>query len=94
MTIATDLFLAGGVLLVWIGTAAFLRLRSPFQKIHAVTLVNLAAGAPMIVAAFLADGVTSRSLKCAVLWLCTLAIGALVSHATGRALHLREGERL
>lgn len=92
MKIAGDVALAAAIAMVWLGTIAFLRLRTPLDRLHVVTFVNVAALGLMVVAAFLADGVTSRSLKCAFIWLFVVGGGALLSHATARALHLRGGE--
>jgi multicomponent Na+:H+ antiporter subunit G len=93
VNIAIDALLALAVLLVWLGTAAFIRLRTPFERLHVVTFLNVIAIGAVMAMAFVADGISSRSLKCALIWVATLASGALVSHVTGRALHLREGER-
>lgn len=93
MKIALDIVLAVMALTVWLATIAFFRLPTPFQRIHVITFVNIVAGGLIMLAAFLDDGVSSRSLKCAFIWLATLPIGALLSHVTGRALHVREGER-
>jgi multicomponent Na+:H+ antiporter subunit G len=93
VSVAIDALLALAVLLAWLGTTAFFRLRTPFERLHVVTFLNVTAIGAVMVMAFLADGISSRSLKCAVIWVATLASGALVSHVTGRALHLREGER-
>ncbi len=92
MSIAIDALLALTVLLVWLGSLAFFRLRTPFERLHVVTFLNVTAIGAVMVMAFLAEGISSRSLKCALIWVATLASGALVSHVTGRALHLREGE--
>jgi multicomponent Na+:H+ antiporter subunit G len=93
MTIAVDVLLALGVLAAWFATAAFIRLRTPLERIHAVTFLNVVAGLLIVAAAILTDGLTSRSLKCALLLVAVLAIGALLSQVTGRALHVRQGER-
>lgn len=93
MSVVVDILLAVGVACAWLGTAAFLRLRTPFEKLHAVAFVNVAGLGPIVIAAFAADGVSDRSLKCAFIYLATLAGGALLTHVTGRALNLREGER-
>jgi multicomponent Na+:H+ antiporter subunit G len=92
VSIAIDALLALAVATAWLGTMAFIRLRTPFERLHAVTFLNVTAIGAVMVAAFVADGISSRSLKCALIWLATLVTGALVSHVTGRALHLREGE--
>jgi multicomponent Na+:H+ antiporter subunit G len=90
---AVAALLAAGVAAAWLATLAFMRLRTPFERLHVITFVNVAALSFVVVAAFVADGVSSRSLKCAFIWLATLAAGALLAHVTGRALHVREGER-
>ena len=93
MTAAVDVVLAAMIFTVWLAMTTFFRLPTPFQRIHVITFVNIVAGGMVMLAAFLGDGVSSRSLKCAFIWLATLPLGALLSHVTGRALHVREGER-
>lgn len=93
MNAAVAIVLGCGVLAAWIGTLGFLRLRTPLDRLHAVTLINVTTGGAILVAAFLSEGATSRTLKCALIYVVMLASGALISHVTGRALHLREGER-
>ena len=93
MSVAIGILLALGVASAWLGTLAFLRLSTSLERVHVVTFVNFAAGAPVTLAAFLADGISSRSLKVALIWLATLLFGALLSQVTGRAIHLRGGER-
>ncbi|PIK73500.1 cation:proton antiporter, partial [Methylobacterium frigidaeris] len=63
------------------------------QRLHTVTFVNVAGGAAIVLATWLTDGLTPRALKCTAIWLATLLVGALLSHVTGHALHIRDGER-
>ncbi len=93
MSVAIALCLALAVLAAWIATAGFLRLRTPLERLHAVTFLNVAGGGAVVIAAWLTDGFSPRALKCAALWLATLLIGALLGHVTGHALHIRDGER-
>lgn len=93
MTVAYDVALAGAVAIIWLATLAFFRLSTPLQRIHVVTLVNVLGGGLVVLAAFLSDGLTARSLKCLFIWLVAAALGALLAQVTGRALHLRNGER-
>jgi multicomponent Na+:H+ antiporter subunit G len=93
VSVAINALLALTAALAWLGTAAFMRLCTPFERLHVVTFLNVTVIGAVMVMAFIADGISSRSLKCALIWVATLASGALVSHVTGRALHLREGER-
>lgn len=89
--ILVDLCLAAAVLSAWIGCFGAIRMRSALDRIHAVTFVNAACGSFLALAGFLADGVSSRSVKLACLVFVMLVMGAAVSHATGRALLLRDG---
>lgn len=93
MNIAIDLLLAFAVLIAWLGALAFLRLHTQFERLHVITFVNIAAGAAITLAAGLHDGLSGRMFKCIFIWIVVAGAGALLSHATSRALHLREGER-
>lgn len=93
MSILVGLCLALAVLAAWIGALAFWRLATPLRRLHTVTFVNVAGGAALVVAAWLTDGPSPRALKCTAIWLATLLIGALLSHVTGHALHIRDGQR-
>jgi multicomponent Na+:H+ antiporter subunit G len=88
-----DAALASAVATVWLATVAFCRLSTPLQRMHVVTLVNVLGGGLIALAAFLTDGVSSRSLKCLFIWLASIAFGAVLAQVTGRALNLRDGER-
>ena len=93
MTWLAGAALALAVATAWLGVIAFVRLRTPLERVHAVTFVNVATGGFVTLAALLSDGVGARSLKCVLIWIATMLTGSLLSHATGRALHLRGGER-
>jgi multicomponent Na+:H+ antiporter subunit G len=93
MTVAVGCLLAVGVFAAWLGVIAFIRMPTPFQRLHAVSFVNVVAAAPIVTAALLSDGVSSRALKCLFMLFFVVLIGALLTHATGRALHFRGGER-
>jgi multicomponent Na+:H+ antiporter subunit G len=93
VNLAIDALLAFAVLTAWIGAIAFLRLRTHFERLHVITFVNLVGGAAITIAAVLHDGLSGRTFKCVFTWIVIVVVGALLSHATSRALHLREGER-
>ncbi|TGE02706.1 cation:proton antiporter [Methylobacterium nonmethylotrophicum] len=93
MVVSVLLCLGLAVLAAWIATLALWRLVTPLERLHAVTFVNVAGGAGLVLAAWLTDGASPRALKCTAIWLATLLIGALLSHVTGHALHIRDGER-
>ena len=88
---ALDLCLGLAVLCAWIGCFGALRLRSALDRLHAVAFTNAAAGVLIAVAAVLTDGISTRSVKLAGLVAFMLVTGAAVSHASGRALALRDG---
>jgi multicomponent Na+:H+ antiporter subunit G len=92
--IATAAVLAAGVTASWLGAAAFARLSTPLARLHALTFINVTTGGAITLAAFLSDGLSARALKCLLLWATLLLAGALLSHASGRALLLRDGRRL
>lgn len=94
MSLVSACLLAFGVLMAWIATLAFIRLRTPFERLHVVTFFNIVTGGSVTAAVVAADGFTQRTFKCLLIWVTVVGAGALLSHATARALHLRGGERL
>lgn len=91
--IARDVALVCGIITIWLGAISFFRMTTPFQRIHTIAFLNIAGGGFITLAAVLDDGASPRALKCLFIWLVTLPIGALLAQVTGRALHLRGGER-
>ncbi len=85
--------LSVSVLAAWLAALILLWLPSALDRLHVVTTANLACGIPIVAAVFVTDGASSRSVKCALILLALVMFGALLAHVTGRAIHLREGER-
>ncbi len=75
----------------WLGCVGFARLRVPLDRLHCVTFVNTVAGTALTAAAFIADGPSTRALKILLITVVSLAYGAALSHAAGRALWVRAG---
>ncbi len=92
MSAVIAIVLGLGVLAAWLGALAFVRLATPFERLHAIPFINIVAGGAIVLASFLTDGISSRSLKCLLLLLVMLPVGAVLAHITGRALHARGGE--
>lgn len=90
MRIAIAAVLGVAVLATWLGCIGFARLRSPYARLHCVPFVALASGVPVVVAAFLADGLSDRALKILLLVLIIVIGGAALSHASGRAFAMHE----
>lgn len=76
----------------WIAAFGFVRLNAALDRVHCTTFALVACGLPLAVLGFVADGVSTRSLKIAALAIFLLVCGAALSHATGRALMLRPHE--
>jgi multisubunit Na+/H+ antiporter MnhG subunit len=92
VNVAVDALLAVAVVVAWITTAAFVRWRSGYDRLHAITFFNLFAGAAITAAAVIHDGLTARTFQCVLVWLVVASAGALLSHAIARTLRVR-GER-
>ncbi len=75
---------------VWLGCVGFGRLRTPLDRLHCVTFVNLVAGTALTAAAFLADGPSTRAFKILLITLSSVGFGAAMSHAVGRSLWTRD----
>ena len=93
MSIAIDALLALAVLAAWITGLAFLRYRSGYDRLHAITFFNLPGGGAITAAVVVSDGFTARTFQCVLIWLVVASAGALLSHAVGRALWLRGGDQ-
>lgn len=84
--LATDLLLALMVVGAWVGCAGFTRLREPLDRVHCTAFINVAAGTPLVLAAFLNDGISIRACKMVLILGSSLLAGAAMSHAIGQAL--------
>ncbi len=85
--------LALGVFAAWLAALGFARLRTPLERLHAITFLNAVAGAALVAAAFITEGSSTRPWKSVLLWALLLLSGGLLAHATGRALLIRDAER-
>ncbi|WGR93117.1 monovalent cation/H(+) antiporter subunit G [Bradyrhizobium sp. ISRA443] len=93
MVLWRDVFLALALVVSWVGVVGFACLKSPFDRLHCVTFINVAGGVALLVASFLADGASDRVLKIVVMIFTTLLAGAAIAPGAGRALRLRERSR-
>jgi len=92
VSVAMAVLLGIAVFAALLGALAFLRL-DPLERVHAVTFVNVLSGGAITIAACLGDGLTPRAAKVVAIWLLALLFGSLSAHVTGRAIHLRSGDR-
>ncbi len=83
---AVATLLAICVATVWLGCAGFVRLSSNLDRIHCIAFVNATAGLSLTASAFIADGASIRAIKVLLITICSLLVGAAVSHAMGAAL--------
>lgn len=89
-TLATDALLALLVAAAWIGGLGYLRLRDVYDRMHCSGFVAAGCFLPLLLAGFVADGVSGRSLKILVLAAVVLTTSAVLSHASSRALLVRD----
>jgi multicomponent Na+:H+ antiporter subunit G len=74
------------VLAAWLGALGLLTLRTPLDRLHCVTFVNVVAGLALAAAAIVSDGLSDRAGKIVLMVVLSLISGAATAHATGRAL--------
>jgi len=89
---AVDALLALAVLGAWLGCAGFARLRTPLDRMHCAGFVNWTTLVGIAAAAFVADGASNRAFKLLLVAIVSILAGAVLSHATGRALAVREAD--
>lgn len=88
--IAVDFLLGIAVAAAWIAALGFARLRWSLDRLHVASFVTIGCGVPFIVAAFVADGASTRALKLLLAWLVLLVAGASVNQAIARAIFNRK----
>ena len=93
--ILVDALLATAVVAAWIGALGFARLGSALDRLHCVTFLTIGCGLPIVIAAFVADGPSTRAFKLLLLFVVALVAGAAMTHAAARAIFTRDeaGER-
>jgi len=88
--ILTDVLLGITVLSCWIGVVGMLRMREPMQAMHYLGL-PASLGVTALTGAVLSEtGLSSTTLKTALIAVVLLAINSVVAHATARAFRTRE----
>ncbi len=85
------ILLALAVAAAWLSALALLRQPRALDRLHAVSFLNVASGVLVTATGFAADGISGRSLKILLLMTLLVGFGAVLSHAAGRALLMREG---
>ncbi|MFB0490415.1 multicomponent Na+:H+ antiporter subunit G [Methylobacterium sp. OAE515] len=91
MNVAIGVLLALAVAVTWLAALVLWRLPRALDRLHALSFLNVAASGLVTAAAFLADGLSGRSLKILVMMVVFLAWAAVLSHVSGRAVLMREG---
>ncbi len=94
--IVVDILLALAVASAWLGAIGFARLKSSMDRLHCATFTTLGAGLPIVIAAFVEDGMAQRPFKILLLFAVALIAGASVNQAIARAIFTRDevGERM
>ena len=95
MSVVVAALLAIAVASAWIGALGFARLSSALDRLHCVTFVYVGCWLPVVIAAFVADGPSSRAFKILLLFVVSFVAGAAVNQAVARCIFTRDetGER-
>lgn len=88
--IAVSVLLALVVAALWLAAFGFARLRSAYDRVHCVSFAAVAAGPFLVAAGFVGDGFSDRAWKILLFAVVTLISGAVLAHATGRAIAFRD----
>ncbi|MCJ2027031.1 monovalent cation/H(+) antiporter subunit G [Methylobacterium sp. J-067] len=91
MTVLIAILLGCAVAATWLSALAILRMPRALDRLHAVSFLNIVAGIAITAAGFVSDGVSVRSLKILLITVLLVGFGAVITHAAGRAMLLREG---
>lgn len=91
MSVAIGLLLGLAVIVTWFAAFALWRLPRALDRLHILAFLNVTASVLVTAAAFLADGVSGRSVKILLTMVVFLAWAAVPSHVSGRAVLMREG---
>lgn len=70
----------------WLGVGGFARLRTALDRLHCISFINTVCGLLLVAIAFVAEGASSRAVKILFIVALNLLSGAVISHATGRAI--------
>ena len=88
--IIADVLLGMAVIAAWIGALGFARLTSALDRLHCAAFITVGCGLPIVVAAFVADGPSTRAFKMLLLLVVALVAGAAVNQAVARAIFTRD----
>lgn len=88
--IAISLLLALTVLTLWLAVWGFARLPTAYDRLHCTSFAAVAAGSSLAILGFVADGASDRAFKILLLAVLMVASGAAMTHATGRAIAVRD----
>jgi multisubunit Na+/H+ antiporter MnhG subunit len=86
----TDILLGVTVLSCWIGVIGMLRMREPMQALHYLSLPASLGVIALTGAVISGTGMSSTTLKTALIAVVLLGINSVVAHATARAFRTRE----
>ena len=85
-----DACLLLGVAASWLGAAALLRFTSPYDRLHLPGYVVVVAGFFIAMAVIISDPVSAQALKTVVIYVALVSTSAILTHAIGRMLRIRE----
>ena len=90
---AVAVLLGVAVACCWLGVLGMWRMRTPVQALHYLAVPGSMGVTALAAAVLVQTGVGQAGLKALLIAAVLLAINSVVSHATARALRLREAGR-
>jgi multisubunit Na+/H+ antiporter MnhG subunit len=88
--IILDVLLGLVVVSSWVGVLGMVRMRTPLQALHYLTLPATAGMIFLFAAVYFDAGFNANTVKVLVIAVVFLAINSVVTHASGRAFRTRE----
>jgi multisubunit Na+/H+ antiporter MnhG subunit len=91
--IAAAVLLALGIGAMGLSCIGLVLLRDVFDRLHCVGFATLAGTAGVAASLVTAQGLSALAVKALLVFLLAAAIGAVLTHACGRAFRMREERR-
>jgi monovalent cation/proton antiporter MnhG/PhaG subunit len=91
--ITVDILLGLAVVAAWLAALGLVRLRSPYARLHMAGYAGVVSGLFVTLAVIASDPLSAASLKALIIYAALVFNGAVLTHAIGRAMRLRDVSR-
>jgi multicomponent Na+:H+ antiporter subunit G len=90
INIISAILLFLGILIEWIACIGLLRMRTPYDRLHAAAPVNILPPIFVAAAVLVSAGLSQSGIKATLIALALLFTSPVVTHATARAARNRQ----